>query len=126
MTQEQLRMQMLAGIITEGQYKEMLNENTKYNELKPLEDILLEKGYTFYKDDVGITGYKDDPGYTGAATYDKGDNEIHLFKDYKEDMENKTFPIKILILRGNKILLSKNCDSIDKAKNILLSWNHSL
>ena len=26
MTQEQLRMQMLAGIITEGQYKEMLNE----------------------------------------------------------------------------------------------------
>ena len=29
MTQEQLRMQMLAGIITEGQYKEMLNENLK-------------------------------------------------------------------------------------------------
>jgi hypothetical protein len=27
MTQEQLRMQMLAGIITEGQYKDMLNEN---------------------------------------------------------------------------------------------------
>jgi hypothetical protein len=26
MTQEQLRMQMLAGIITEGQYKEKLNE----------------------------------------------------------------------------------------------------
>ena len=26
MTQEQLRMQMLAGIITEGQYKEILNE----------------------------------------------------------------------------------------------------
>ena len=27
MTQEQLRMQMLAGIITEGQYKAILNEN---------------------------------------------------------------------------------------------------
>ena len=27
MTQEQLRMQMLAGIITEGQYKETLGEN---------------------------------------------------------------------------------------------------
>jgi hypothetical protein len=27
MTQEQLRMQMLAGIITEGQYKSMLNED---------------------------------------------------------------------------------------------------
>jgi hypothetical protein len=32
MTQEQLRMQMLAGIITEGQYKAMLNENIKYTE----------------------------------------------------------------------------------------------
>ena len=30
MTQEQLRMQMLAGIITEGQYKDMLNENEEY------------------------------------------------------------------------------------------------
>jgi hypothetical protein len=28
MTQEQLRMQMLAGIITEGQYKAKLNEVT--------------------------------------------------------------------------------------------------
>ena len=27
MTQEQLRMQMLAGIITEGQYKAILNES---------------------------------------------------------------------------------------------------
>ena len=32
MTQEQLRMQMLAGIITESQYKEKLNENIKYTE----------------------------------------------------------------------------------------------
>ena len=30
MTQEQLRMQMLAGIITEGQYKKMLNEERDY------------------------------------------------------------------------------------------------
>ena len=30
MTQEQLRMQMLAGIITEGQYKEKLNEERDY------------------------------------------------------------------------------------------------
>ena len=29
MTKEQLRMQMLAGIITEGQYKEMLNEDNQ-------------------------------------------------------------------------------------------------
>jgi hypothetical protein len=31
MTKEQLRMQMLAGIITEGQYKEKLNENQEIN-----------------------------------------------------------------------------------------------
>jgi hypothetical protein len=34
MTQEQLRMQMLAGIITEGQYKEKLNENNNYELVK--------------------------------------------------------------------------------------------
>jgi len=34
MTKEQLRMQMLAGIITEGQYKTMLNENVEeYNKI---------------------------------------------------------------------------------------------
>ena len=31
MTQEQLRMQMLAGIITEGQYKAKLNEDLNDN-----------------------------------------------------------------------------------------------
>ncbi len=34
MTQEQLRMQMLAGIITEGQYKRRLNENISDLEVK--------------------------------------------------------------------------------------------
>jgi hypothetical protein len=33
MTQEQLRMQMLAGIITEGQYKEKLEEKHENNTL---------------------------------------------------------------------------------------------
>jgi len=41
MTQEQLRMQMLAGIITEGQYKAKLNEN--YN-LDKILDKIDEKG----------------------------------------------------------------------------------
>ena len=34
MTNEQLRMQMLAGIITESQYKEMLNETERIFKLK--------------------------------------------------------------------------------------------
>jgi hypothetical protein len=44
MTQEQLRMQMLAGIITEGQYKAKLNENT----LKRNQDYFSK--YTLLKD----------------------------------------------------------------------------
>jgi hypothetical protein len=41
MTQEQLRMQMLAGIITESQYKSMLNENTfTYVLLKKGEEVV--------------------------------------------------------------------------------------
>jgi hypothetical protein len=38
MTQEQLRMQMLAGIITEGQYKAIINENE--DESKPYKLVL--------------------------------------------------------------------------------------
>jgi hypothetical protein len=116
-----LKMQKLAGVITETQYNQkkkilvenQVNENTKHTELKPLEDILIEKGYTFYKDDVG---------FSGKATYEKGDDEISLFKDYEEDMgadRDKTFPVRILNLRNNKTLLDKNCNSIDDAKNIL-------
>jgi hypothetical protein len=41
MTQEQLRMQMLAGIITEGQYKAKLNESES-NLLKQIFDKLVE------------------------------------------------------------------------------------
>jgi len=109
LSEEFRRMQKLAGIIVENQ----LNENTKYSELKPLEDILLKNGYTFYKDDVG---------FSGKATYEKGDDEVSLFKDYEEDMgidRGKTFPVRILHLRNNKTLLDKNYNSIDDAKSIL-------
>jgi vacuolar-type H+-ATPase subunit B/Vma2 len=41
MTQEQLRMQMLAGIITEGQYKNMLNKN-KFKMIGSDKDDLLD------------------------------------------------------------------------------------
>lgn len=40
MTQEQLRMQMLAGIITEGQYKAKLNENMGSFNILPIKLIL--------------------------------------------------------------------------------------
>jgi hypothetical protein len=43
MTQEQLRMQMLAGIITEGQYKTMLNEENIADFLNQNMDEVKEK-----------------------------------------------------------------------------------
>ena len=87
-----------------------LTENTKHTELKPLEDILLKKGYMFYKDDLG---------FTGKATYEKGDDEISLFKDYEEDMgpdRGKTFVVRVLHLKNNKTLADKNYISIEDAK----------
>jgi hypothetical protein len=56
----------------------LLTENTKHTELKPLEDILIQKGYRFAGDDAG---------FSGKATYQKKINdlntyEISLFKDY--------------------------------------------
>jgi len=86
LSEQFIRMQKLAGIIT---------ENTRYNELKPLENILLKNGYKFSKDDAG---------FSGKATYEKkadGSNiyEISLFKDYEEDMgadKGKTFPVRVL------------------------------
>jgi hypothetical protein len=52
MTQEQLRMQMLAGIITEGQYKAILNEDEDKIKtiLSKIGDIE-EKIYDKYSDD---------------------------------------------------------------------------
>ena len=122
-----LKMQKMAGVITEAQYnskkksliENQLNENTKHSELKPLEDILISKKYTFYKDDVG---------FSGKATYEKGDDEISLFKDYEVNdivmggkvlKQGGKFPVRILHLRNNKTIADKNYNSINDAKEYL-------
>lgn len=71
------RLQKIAGI---------LKENTKHNELKPLEDILIQNGYKFAGDDAG---------FSGKATYQKKADdlntyEISLFKNYEGS------PVRIL------------------------------
>jgi hypothetical protein len=43
LTQSELRMQMLAGIITEGQYKEKLEESSNDSWLKWIENLRIEK-----------------------------------------------------------------------------------
>ena len=66
MTQEQLRMQMLAGIITEGEYKAKLNED-EYNDSQA-EARLAELANKVFQE---VSNYKDltpelieeEPGY---------------------------------------------------------------
>ena len=65
MTQEQLRMQMLAGIITEGQYKEMLNENEELS--------------------IYLVSAEDDPEHSVYALFDNNQN---LIKTDFEDIES--------------------------------------
>jgi hypothetical protein len=75
MTQEQLRMQMLAGIITESQYKEMLNESE--NLLSMIEDYVSAH-------------------YTSDQGYGKGKvEEAEDWKDQKmhSDVTNKDYKV---------------------------------
>jgi len=62
MTQEQLRMQMLAGIITESQYKSKLNENES---IKPI-GITVELTNKFKED---MKKYKNTDGNEGFTSY---------------------------------------------------------
>jgi len=100
-----LKMQKLAGVITESQYnskkkalvENQLNENTKHSELKPLEDILLKNGYKFIGDNIG---------FSDKATYEKEANkintyEISLFKDYLDK-----YPVRILYFVGEDFTFS--------------------
>lgn len=82
MTQEQLRMQMLAGIITESQYKVKLNEQEEIDiqaikdEMKDFYDLVVSD------DDVNnwLQSYhydriEDDPDYDGNFVFDTGERE---------------------------------------------------
>jgi ParB-like chromosome segregation protein Spo0J len=96
MTQEQLRMQMLAGIITESQYKEKLNESpSKIKDILSKIGDIEEKIYDKYSDEEidakfdyskaldGIKEkYKDDEG----KMYDALVSHLNKLK--------KSFPLK--------------------------------
>ena len=64
MTQEQLRMQMLAGIITEGEYKAKTNENLFDNHPNQIvslinQEIGKDPGYVFFGDEEDINRFDD-------------------------------------------------------------------
>ena len=83
MTQEQLRMQMLAGIITEGQYKEMLNENQALGNLfypEEDEDGMIEYYYNKNK----LVEFIRNLGYEDA---EEVANEIMTISSPHDDLE---------------------------------------
>jgi hypothetical protein len=100
MTQEQLRMQMLAGIITEGQYKAKLNENTfddnakAYGVLFVNNDDEEEGGYTYDMDAVTnlikSMGYEDSEEIAKEFThyFSPGDeDEMRIFRARENNPE---------------------------------------
>ncbi len=84
MTQEQLRMQMLAGIITEGQYKTMLNEN-KLKMIGSNVDELLD-AISF------INGGKEKSPFRDVARLKPLDTTGHQIADNKFSIEVELVP----------------------------------
>ena len=84
MTQEQLRMQMLAGIITESQYKEMLNEN-KFEIIGSDADELLD-AISF------INGGKEKSPFRDVARLKPLDTTGHQISDNEFSIEVELIP----------------------------------
>ena len=83
MSKENLRMQMLAGIITEGQYRAKLNEMSD----EGIADVIEEFGWYF---DDGILG---GVGSGGAGYYDTISDEISGYdlNEFNEEAFNKWY-----------------------------------
>ena len=83
MNKETLRMQMLAGIITEGQYKAKLNEMSD----EGITDVIEQFGWYF---DDGILG---GVGSGGAGYYDAISDEISGYdlNEFNEEAFNKWY-----------------------------------
>jgi hypothetical protein len=83
MTQEQLRMQMLAGIITEGQYKAMLNEE------QALGTIFYEEDGDYFYNEEKLINLIQDMGYDDAEEIAKEITTISSPEDDVEMFRNK-------------------------------------
>ena len=103
MTQEQLRMQMLAGIITEGQYKEKLEE----------EDSMGKIGNSYPAPNKGVVGTPGNPSLT-QYLQDKGINT--------EKGETNTIPLdattkRYVIKRLNEIMAEYSEEEIEELQD---------
>jgi hypothetical protein len=93
MTKEQLRMQMLAGIITEGQYKEKLNENEDKAPLvitvKVTQEGKSKMDLYTGPSEIQMTGGSGDTRYyyIGNQKYELGRETNIYFATYRDDIE---------------------------------------
>ncbi len=113
-----------ANLMLEQSYlksKGLLNENTKYTDLKPLEDILLKNGYKWSSDDQG---------YHGRVDYTKQLDELNkaniaLFHGYSEEIPVRILyfvPVDYTFSNGKKMNRGQadiDYKSIDEAKKDL-------
>jgi len=93
MTQEQLRMQMLAGIITEGQYKAILNENESFT---PDDEIK-----SFTPDDEIYFKWTDEPLNPQGMLTDKSGEIFTKDGFWKSDIIGND-PLNVFPNYGNK------------------------
>jgi hypothetical protein len=95
MNKEQLRMQMLAGVITEGEYKAKLNENTINNKYVVKDEELSDEDGDFYKIDLDkaldyLSQFNSDDVDAEAFVYDdEGWGEFEQYLDNVEQMSDK-------------------------------------
>ena len=113
MNKEFLYMQMLAGIITEGQYKEMLNENAFNDEDKALGVLFYssedeEDAYTYDVDAVAnliqSMGYEDYEDVASEFThyFSPGDeDEMRIFRAQESNPELQPTDLTIGMYKRN-------------------------
>jgi len=99
MTNETLRMQMLAGVITEGQYKAKLKEN-KYS----IDDVVTMDGKTIVGTHQGGVGFK-----ANKEGIKMG------FKDNPKVIPNKTKIVKTKIVKDNKRKMDMVGESLNES-----------
>ena len=127
MTNEQLRMQMLAGIITEGQYKAKLNENRDYivydDGDEPyidasefiyggLEDILSQAGYDIPEDFMELLDEEASDGDSVSIT-----DEFPLSYYENFDLEDAKKFVNDMLESFHGLGMMEDYDSVESFKS---------
>jgi hypothetical protein len=95
MDKEQLRMQMLAGVITEGEYKAKLNENSVNNKYVVKDEELSDKYGDFYTIDPNkaldyLSQFDNEDVDAETFVYDdEGWGEFEQYIDHVEALSDK-------------------------------------